>query len=82
MFETVELHAWIAKPGNLDRRAILELKNSATRKSQEVNAAGGNVLAQITGRYVESGIPKRSIKFIMYQMNLSKIWRIGRSFQS
>ncbi len=52
--KSLDLDAGIPEPGHLDDRALAESKPSAFRKRKQIDAARGDVLAQVPGMHSES----------------------------
>jgi hypothetical protein len=54
LLEAVDLAAGVAQTGDLDHRLGAEPQLGAGRQAQQVDAAGGDVLAQVAGHHGEA----------------------------
>ena len=79
----IDLHARIAQPGHLDHRGIAQMQFRAGWQRQEIEPAGGDVLAHVAGCYGKA----RRIQFFMQltrhqvyltQVGLRRIMRHSR----
>src|SRR5574337_9975 len=75
--EGVELGARVAQSGHLNDCLPAESKLGADRQGEQVDAAGRDVLAHLTGRYIEPGSPQFVVQFGVDQVDLPQV-RLGR----
>ncbi len=73
--EVVQLITGVAQPGHLDDRVGTDVQPAAARKAEEVEAAGGDVLAQLPRCDVEAAIPQLVVEFGMNEVNLPQVRR-------
>ena len=71
--EVVDLRAGIAQPRDLKLDVRTELQNRSARERQKVDAAGGNVFAQVGRTNLETLIGKLVQQLRLDQMNLSQV---------
>lgn len=73
--EVVQLITGVAQPGHLDDRVGTEMQPGAARQTEQVEAAGGDVLAHLSGCDVEAALSQLVVEFGMNEVNLPQVRR-------
>src|SRR4029079_13986617 len=77
LLKAIDLDARIAQPGDLDHGAGTDVQPRAGRQRQQVDAARGDVLAELAGRHAEACGAQLLEQFGVDEMNLTQV-RAGR----
>ena len=76
-FESIDLDARIAKPGDLDDGVAAHSKAGPSRETKNVETTSGHVLTHLTRIDFEPSIAELVVKLGMDQVHLTQVWLIG-----
>lgn len=73
LLKAIELNTRIAQAGELDDRVAANPEPRADREAQQIDTAGGDVLANIAGSHPKTSGPKLLKEFDLNQVHLAQI---------
>jgi hypothetical protein len=77
ILQAVELGAGVTEASNLDHRILAEVKFRPSGKGQEVDAAGGDVLAHLASADRKAAVPQFIVQLSMDEVDLAQVGLLG-----